>query len=189
MGSTRAWTSSGRTWSRPARAAYARAARRRWRLARGDAPKRRAGVERVAVVRSTTYCLMAALACIVRTVSISLAMVSPSVTGAIASRGNAPPWLSSIETSAAGDVAHRDACHETVALRLGQGVGALHLDRVLCGHHDERLVQLIGLAVYGDLALLHALQHRRLGLGGGAVDLVTDDDVGKDGARPELEVA
>src|SRR5665647_1812308 len=95
MGSTRAWTSSGRTWSRPARAAYARAARRRWRLARGDAPKRRAGVERVAVVRSTTYCLMAALACIVRTVSISLATVSPSVTGAIASRGNAPPWLSS----------------------------------------------------------------------------------------------
>jgi hypothetical protein len=38
-------------------------------------------------------------------------------------------------------VAHRDAHHEAVALRLGQGVGALHLERVLRRDDEERLVQ------------------------------------------------
>jgi hypothetical protein len=36
--------------------------------------------------------------------------------------------------------------------------------------------------------LLHALQQRRLGLGGGPVDLVADHDVGEDAARAELEL-
>ena len=38
----------------------------------------------------------------------------------------------------------------------------------------------MSLAVHGDLALLHHLQQRRLGLAGGAVDLVGQQQVGHD---------
>ena len=50
-------------------------------------------------------------------------------------------------------------------------------------------LELVGLAVDGDLPLLHALEQRRLRLGRGAVDLVADDDVREDRSRLELEVA
>lgn len=85
-----------------------------------------------------------------------------------------------------GGVADGDAGHEAVPLRLREGVGALHLDRVLGGDHHERARQRVTVAVHGDLALLHRLQQRRLGLGGGAVDLVADDDLRED--RPGLEL-
>ncbi len=42
--------------------------------------------------------------------------------------------------------------------------------------------------VDGDLPFLHRLQQCGLGLGGGAVDLVGDDDVGEHGTRFELEL-
>ena len=79
-------------------------------------------------------------------------------------------------------VAHRDAHHEAVALRLGQGVGALHLERVLRRDDEERLGQRVRVPVDGDLALLHRLEQRGLRLGGGAVDLVGDHDVREDRA-------
>ncbi len=85
-------------------------------------------------------------------------------------------------------VPDRDPRHETVPLRLRQGVGALHLDRVLGGDDHEGRGQLVGLPVHRDLALLHRLQQRGLGLGRGAVDLVTDHDLGEDRAGLELEV-
>jgi len=71
---------------------------------------------------------------------------------------------------------------------LGEGVGALHLDRVLGRDHQERPGELVGGPVDGRLVLLHALQEGGLGLGGGSVDLVGDHDVGEDRARPELEL-
>jgi hypothetical protein len=40
----------------------------------------------------------------------------------------------------------------------------------------------------GALTLLHALEESGLRLGGGAVDLVADHDVGEDAAGPELEL-
>ena len=86
-------------------------------------------------------------------------------------------------------VADRDARHEAVALRLGEGVGALHLDGVLGRDHHERLLEHVGRVVDGDLALLHGLEQGGLGLGGGPVDLVADHDVGEDAAGPELELA
>ena len=46
----------------------------------------------------------------------------------------------------------------------------------------------MGLAVDGDLALLHGLQQRGLGLGRGAVDLVRQQDLREDRSRPELEL-
>ena len=97
--------------------------------------------------------------------------------------------LEQVELGARARVAHRDPGHEAVALGLGQRVGALHLDGVLRRHDDEGRLQGVGRAVDRDLALLHRLEQRRLGLGGGAVDLVADDDVGEDRAGPELEAA
>jgi hypothetical protein len=84
-------------------------------------------------------------------------------------------------------VADRHPRHEAVALGLGQGVGALHLDRVLRRDDHEGGVELVRRVVDGHLPLLHALQQRRLGLGGGPVDLVADHHVGEDAAGAELE--
>ena len=61
-------------------------------------------------------------------------------------------------------VADRDPHREAVELGLGQRVGALVLDRVLRRHDHEGRRELVGDAVDRDLALLHALEQRRLGL-------------------------
>jgi len=45
----------------------------------------------------------------------------------------------------------------------------------------------MGLAVDGDLALLHRLEERRLGLRRGSVDLVREHDVREHGPGLELE--
>jgi hypothetical protein len=82
-----------------------------------------------------------------------------------------------------------DAGGEPVPLRLREGIGALHLDRVLRGDHHERGLQPVGGPVDGDLTLLHAFQQRGLGLRRGPVDLVADDEVREDRSRLELEVA
>ena len=84
-------------------------------------------------------------------------------------------------------VAEVDAQQESVELRLGQREGALVLDRVLRGDHHEGASQLVRSNVDGHVPLLHALEQARLGLRGGAVDLVHEHDVREDRARPELE--
>ena len=53
---------------------------------------------------------------------------------------------------------------------------------------DEGLGQRVRHAVDGDLLLFHRLEQGGLGLGRGAVDLVGQDDLGHDRARPELEL-
>ena len=55
--------------------------------------------------------------------------------------------------------------HEPVELRLGQGIGALLLDRVLGRQHEEGIGELVGGAARRHLMLLHRLEQRRLGLG------------------------
>ena len=94
-----------------------------------------------------------------------------------------------LELGRRGRVADRDPGGEPVALRLGQRVGPLHLDRVLRRDHHERPLELVGGAVDGDVPLFHALEHRRLGLGRGPVDLVADHDVREHRPRLELELA
>ena len=74
-------------------------------------------------------------------------------------------------------VVDEDLEQEAVDLRLGQRVGALGLDRVLGGQHEEGPRDGVGLAAEGDLALLHDLQERGLDLGGRAVDLVGQQQV------------
>ena len=76
---------------------------------------------------------------------------------------------------------------EPVELRLGQPVGARHLDRVLGGDHQERPGHLVAFRVHGDRALGHHLQQRRLGLRGAAVDLVGEHHVGEHPAGVERE--
>jgi hypothetical protein len=88
-----------------------------------------------------------------------------------------------------GRVPDRDAHQEAVALGLGQGVGALELDRVLGRDDHEGGGELVGGPVDGDGPLLHALEHRRLRLRTGTVDLVAEDEVGEDRSGPELELA
>ncbi len=63
------------------------------------------------------------------------------------------------------------------------------LDRVLRGHDEERLLEPVDLAADGDRVLLHRLEHGRLGFGGGAVDLVGQDDLREDRAGLKLEDA
>ena len=82
-------------------------------------------------------------------------------------------------------IAHDDFEHEAIDLRLGKGIRPLLLDRVLRGHHQERLRERVGGLPDRHLPLLHRLQQGTLHLGRGAVDLVGENDVGKD--RPLLD--
>ena len=77
---------------------------------------------------------------------------------------------------------------KAVHLRFGQRIGALQLDWILRRQHEEGRHQGISGAEDRDLMLLHRLQHRRLSLGGGAVDLVAEHDMGKDWPGLELEL-
>ena len=79
-------------------------------------------------------------------------------------------------------IADADPQQEAVELRLRQRIGALQLDGVLRGDHQERLRQRERLPLDRHLRLLHGLQQRRLRLGRGAVDLVGEQQVGEDGA-------
>ncbi len=87
------------------------------------------------------------------------------------------------------EVVDDDVQHEAVELRLGQRIGAFHLDGVLRGEHEEGLGERHGVSGDGDLMLLHGLQQRGLGLWRRAVDLIREDHVGKDGAFVEDHAA
>ena len=79
--------------------------------------------------------------------------------------------------------------HEAVELGFGKRVGAFLLDRVLRGEHEIRGIQLKGASRDGNAVFLHRFEHGRLRFGGGAVDLVGEDDVGKNGTLDEFELA
>ena len=79
-----------------------------------------------------------------------------------------------------------DVEHEAVELRFRQRIGALLLDRVLRGQHEERLGQRMPRAADGHLLLLHRLEQRGLRLRRRAVDLVGQDHVGEDRPADEL---
>ena len=85
-------------------------------------------------------------------------------------------------------IADREPHHEPVQLRFGKRIGPFVLDRVLGGDDHERHAQVIRHTVHRDLVLFHAFQERRLCLGAGPVDLVSEHDVGEDRPRLELEV-
>ena len=86
-------------------------------------------------------------------------------------------------------IAQPHAQQEAIELRFGQREGAFVLDRVLRGHHQKRLVELVRLAVDGDLPFFHRFQQRGLRLGRGPIDLVGEHDVGLNGAGLIHELA
>ena len=92
-------------------------------------------------------------------------------------------------SSSRDGIADGELHHEPVELRLGQRIGALLLDRVLRGQHEERLGQHVRLPRRGHGVLLHRLEQRGLGLRRRAVDLVGQHDVREDRPVHELEEA
>ena len=68
---------------------------------------------------------------------------------------------------------------------MGEGEGPGRVEGVLGGDDHEGTGQGMGGAVGRDLALLHGLEESGLGLGGGPVELVGQEDVGEDGAGAE----
>ena len=89
-------------------------------------------------------------------------------------------------SSSSGQIVDHHVEHETVELRLGQRIGAFHLDRVLRGQHEERLRQRIAHARRRDLMFLHRLEQRGLRLGRRAVDFVGQNHVGEDRSVHEM---
>src|SRR5258708_32372271 len=100
-------------------------------------------------------------------------------------------WIGILEAvehlnlGAGGQIPKADPEAETVELSLRQWKSAGELHRVLRRQDHEGRVQWVGDAVESDLPLLHRLQQRRLGLGGGTVDLVSQQHVGEDRSGPE----
>ena len=88
-----------------------------------------------------------------------------------------------------GQIPQFESDREAVELRLGQRVGALVLDRVVGGQHDERRREFVGDTVDAHLPFGHRLQQRRLGLGRCPVDLVGEKQVGEDRSAAEFETA
>jgi hypothetical protein len=88
-----------------------------------------------------------------------------------------------------GGERHERLEEETVELRLGQRVRALHLDRVHRCHDEERAGQGAGLAGHGHGPLRHRLQQRRLCLRRCPVDLVGQHQLCEHRARPVAELA
>ena len=84
-------------------------------------------------------------------------------------------------------VAEADAHEKAVELGFRQGKGSHLVRRVLRGDDEEGIGQGAGLALGGDLALLHGFEQCALGLGRGAVDLVGQDQLGEDGTGMEVE--
>ena len=96
-------------------------------------------------------------------------------------------WLRIISFSLVARDSPYNAHQEAVELRLRQRVRAMVLDRVLRRQHHERRRQRVRVVIHGDLRFVHRFQERRLGLRGGAVDFVGDDDIGEDRAGLEFE--
>ncbi len=84
-------------------------------------------------------------------------------------------------------IAQRKTQQKTIELRIGQRIGAGQVQWILSGDHEERLGQGVTDAVDGDLLLGHRLEQRALGARRRAVDLVGQQQLGKNWARMKSE--
>ena len=176
--------------SRWSSSAQARTARSSERLPRTEAPIATVGSARVARTRSTIQRPTRSDATKTsRTASWSSRTSSTGRRPRAAGAGGRPLVVDDLELVIQARIAERGLEEETVELRLGEREGALVLDRVLGRQQEERIRQRPGHAVDRHLALGHRLEQRGLRLRHRPVDLVDEDDVGEDRARPELEVA
>ena len=85
-------------------------------------------------------------------------------------------------------VAHAQPHKKSVGLGLGKREGSIGFQWILGGHDHKWLFQLVGLAVHGNLPLLHGFQQARLRPRRGPVDFVRQNDVGKKGTRTKLKI-
>ena len=81
-----------------------------------------------------------------------------------------------------------DLEEKAIELRLGQGIGSFHFDRIESRQHEKWRWEAIGGASHRDLQFGHSFQQRRLGLGRRAVDLIRQQDMGKDRSFDETEL-
>ena len=86
-------------------------------------------------------------------------------------------------------IAHRDVQQESIELRLGQGIRALLLNRVLRRHDHEQVIQLVAVRADRNLALFHSLEQCRLHLRRCAVDLVSKNQIVKQRSLSKFESA
>jgi hypothetical protein len=85
-------------------------------------------------------------------------------------------------------VADPEAHQEAIELAFGERVSAVMLGWILGGDDHERVWQRQGAAIYGYLAFVHCFEQCALGFGRGAVDFVSEQEVGEDGAGFEFEL-
>ena len=86
-----------------------------------------------------------------------------------------------------GRIAHLQLEEEAIELRFRQRIRAFHLERILRGEDQERLLELVGGLADRHADVLHRLEQRRLRLRRRAVDFVGEHDVGEDRTGLELE--
>jgi len=91
-----------------------------------------------------------------------------------------------VQFPAAG-ISHQNLHEEAVKLGLRQRIGALHLDGILRGHHQERRLQLVRGRTAGHGPFLHGFQQGGLRFGSGAVDFVGQHEVGEDRSGLEAQ--
>src|SRR6266851_3880352 len=88
-----------------------------------------------------------------------------------------------------GGIAHFDAHQETVELRFRQRIGAVMLDRILRGDDEKGLWKRERFAVHGDLRFVHGFEKSGLRARRGAVDFVSENDVGENRAGTKFKFA
>ena len=74
-------------------------------------------------------------------------------------------------------------------LGFGQRIGAFLLDWVLRCQYEEGAIQFMSGTAYGDLPFLHGFKKSGLGFGRGTVDFICKNNIGKQWALKEFELA
>src|SRR5882724_1697783 len=82
-----------------------------------------------------------------------------------------------------------DAHHEPVELRFGERIGALELVWVLRGDDEEARRKSMRRPIDRDLAFCHRLEQCGLRLRSGTVDLIDQQNLGKERTRVQDELA
>ena len=86
-------------------------------------------------------------------------------------------------------VTHADLDHKAVHLGAGQHLGTGRANGVLGRQHHEGTGQRIGLTVHSDPHFFHGFQQSGLGLAGGTVDFVCQQEVSHDSTGLEHKAA
>ena len=84
-------------------------------------------------------------------------------------------------------VPNREAHQKPVKLRFRKGKCPMIFGRVLRSDDHKGLLKRMGLIIDGNLCLAHCFQKTALSLWRGAIDLVGQYNIGKDGTRYELK--